>query len=280
MTEGQENPHYRLVAKKYDISSRAVSVSTRVFNSRTKRMETPREYAARTIHPATVKSRLYNEINSGLLPAAIRWINADATEIAFERPPQMMTVNVRKGIARRGSVHLFTLPLPWTLYRFQLDDYYSNFGVYAERGPLVAPTDELIPLPMLNVYADGRVCLGEVAEKQDDVPLPNIELSQRILSVVNDFWASVFNMDVVQSIYAHLGLPMAAIGPDCTKIAFEFLEQWEASSITEISNKFYDEHKAVRRQFQDIFREKQRAHQGDPADDLRMDAFLTKVFRP
>ncbi|MDD5598631.1 MAG: hypothetical protein PHV82_11855 [Victivallaceae bacterium] len=102
--------------------------------------------------------------------------------------PQLRKLKVKHG--NQEKEYSVKLPHVYFFHKYQYSAFEDLF-VYGANFPAEALTDMLHILPLKNLYADCRVCLGR------DLKF-NLEgrLSGKIIKVEDHFWNSVFNSDL------------------------------------------------------------------------------------
>jgi hypothetical protein len=132
-----------------------------------------------------------------LLPANVRWISADQRSMLLEEPPGYKSIQFRNAGKNTFTklAKIYELPHPWLVYGISPGTngapYVSH--LYAQRASLDINSDILfLASPFPNVFINGRICTHVLME--DDIEgIPYHALVNR---AIDDFWSSVFNLDV------------------------------------------------------------------------------------
>lgn len=148
--------------------------------------------------------------DSGLLPPVVRWISPDFKTYLVERPPMQVSINYKNNTKNakiendKVTVTNYKLYLPWTVYLINFSDSeMSQMGrmyAFARNSSIWSEDDILYHLPCPNVFNDGGICTGGLLEDAIG-QLENteeIDTSTILNCLVNTFWASSFNLDVME----------------------------------------------------------------------------------
>lgn len=125
--------------------------------------------------------------------------NGEAGTVAFliEQPPTVRTISWP---TNRTKHKPYTLAIPWVYFvmvaqRENPEDVnsklvMSSWAVYCTKKRFEGLEDEFWPLPINNVYQDGRICFGTAAAD------PGQNIGDHIDALIINFWNANFNYDV------------------------------------------------------------------------------------
>lgn len=142
-------------------------------------------------------------IRTELLPPGCRQYQRGngAKTIIIESPPMIRTVQYADRDA--GKTESFTIPIPWTLWKFNLretDCYMSTAYVWAMKTPLLPGkenTNALCDFPFSNVSpSEHRICWGGSEVTMNT--MRSVKTLNDVPRLIELFWSCPFNGDYSQ----------------------------------------------------------------------------------
>lgn len=180
-------------------------------------------------------------VDSGLLPAAVRYISNSKNLIVFERPPMIMPLTyiptkleVTESYARKAQT--YELPIPWTVYVVALDERCDpiHTNVYMRGSSITSMSDAVYALPLPNFYYDSSMC-PPITNKYEDHP---ITLAHAVAETYNRVWDSGWNFDLIDAIKLSLSQKKPfGVDPGFgshTAMVAPMFDQWASLDITEM----------------------------------------------
>lgn len=135
---------------------------------------------------------------TGWIPSGTRYYKKgdNAETIIIESPPSVRGV----GFATGNKIKEFTIPVPWTLWKFQLVNSHGNHRisgaqVWAMRNPITPGKEEthtLYRFPFSNV--SGGICWGGSDTNREI--MDSIDSINKISRMIEVFWSAPFNSDL------------------------------------------------------------------------------------
>lgn len=159
--------------------------------------------------PRNRNSRI-NALNNSF-PMALRAILKDGSYI-FERPPFQYTVHLSPKNARHTSMTMNnqyiseTVWIPWSFYQlkpaknFTLDQIPYSFSLFFSDQKITSFDHSFTVAPLPNVFADGKVCLGDSGANlyRDYLDLSDKDSVKDIFNIfINTFYSGGWNADVL-----------------------------------------------------------------------------------
>lgn len=144
--------------------------------------------------------------HSGLLPPVVRWISRFGHGVILERPPQKVTLSYygvkRNDVSKASKEQLYELPLPWMVYGIMFDGKFRprNLRVYGRKAPIQDAEDELMNMPLPNLYANGEFCLPQQTAWHEDPK--TWTLAEGIVAAYNQIWNTGYNTDITDMVVA------------------------------------------------------------------------------
>ena len=136
---------------------------------------------------------------TGWLPAGTRLYTRgnDVETILIESPPCIRGVSYRMP---SGGTEQFTIPVPWTIWRFSLADkqgkkFLAESMVYAMKQPITPGRErdhQLFRFPFSNV--GGGICWGGSSENHDIIN--SLDSVSKVGRMIEVFWSAPFNGDL------------------------------------------------------------------------------------
>lgn len=173
-------------------------------------------------------------MDSGILPPVVRSFDPQMRNFLVERTPFFANIsykNVKAG--HSGNNVLYQLPIPWTTYLIQLDanNTPTEVRIYCRTSQMYTEEDELCYLPIPNLWADGRTCLGVASFGHIKGGFKNV--NQALTIAINAFWTSNFNADLND--WLNLCRPwLNAFGGKVGVSAGQILKAWSKLSMQEL----------------------------------------------
>lgn len=145
-------------------------------------------------------SNLQPRFDTGLLPAAIRWMSKDMLDVVVERPPRQAQMFFYPGTAREAinkNHDSILVNIPWTVTTMHFGPRHSKCdGIYMffRSKPLMSMEDILCRAPLPNMY-DNSVCMDErfYGEFHKFLTQKNLCLTDMIHFIMNRIWETGFN---------------------------------------------------------------------------------------
>lgn len=154
----------------------------------------------------------YQPIEMGSLPKNTVYLNAKQhpndprgadVSIIVQQPPQVREVIFNESNGYEDTQTAYSLAMPYFNFWFRMQGSREShdpeapmlwtpqsWGVYWTRRPFQTVEDGAISARMPNMWPDTRVCFGAN-------PIPaNLSMGQHIDTLINTYWASVFNTDL------------------------------------------------------------------------------------
>jgi hypothetical protein len=178
--------------------------------------------------------------DSGILPPVVRYVSPDFKGFLLERPPFEALLKIRFNV--KGSSDIleeFMIHIPWTVLYVKFSDPelvgLEEFRIYFRNTPIYSEDDGLFVAPLPNLWSEGKVCDANVFEKSLK-HLPSKEPSAIINCILNMFWDSEFNMDLIPSDKVIPGRLLDGHVSDGSRYSMikHVLKTWSSLSLTEV----------------------------------------------
>lgn len=109
----------------------------------------------------------------------------------IQEAPRKRTIKYKAGARSSTQVSEVTIPLPWVIFVAEFNSFaLQDLFVFFRPSRLERANDDIFCAPLMNVYDDGKVCLGNY---RFDVTR---SLATRINAAAGFFWGSIFNKDI------------------------------------------------------------------------------------
>lgn len=145
---------------------------------------------------------LMTVLQKEMLPMGTRFLltakKSKSRVYIIEQLPMVRTIrDGRKG--ERSSIRSYRLAFPYVVFAVTVDNAYGHptrLQVFFRNTPLRSLQDPLYQAALTNTHQDGVACT-----KINTDHLRNATVAERVDFVINEFWSSSFNQDLVATVY-------------------------------------------------------------------------------
>lgn len=176
------------------------------------------------------------------LPPGVRWIGATREVLVLEEAPRWRTIHFNPHMANSGySPTVYRVPFPFLLYGISLVPNAARIvSLHWAFQPISGLASVCHPAPLPNIYTDemqsGVICTAhqDAAATGRSENFSQLPIATKIAHVLDDFWASEFNMDITYCAELPFFWYLTTEEHNEPESFLAFFSQWEHMSMADM----------------------------------------------